>query len=62
MKYDPNKSAIDNLTATCPVCGAEGLNRVWDCGSIVVSGKFEQGGDCEGSEYDDFKGGDQNRP
>ena len=48
-KYDPNKTALENFGATCPACDSEGTNRIWVCGSFILSGEFVQGEECRKS-------------
>lgn len=44
------KLAIDMLTDPCPYCKARGFNRIWDCGTIMISGTIEQSEQCKQNE------------
>jgi hypothetical protein len=39
--------AINRLNDPCPKCGAEGFNRIYQCGSLEVNGGFVQAAGCE---------------
>ena len=44
------KKAIDLLDAPCPHCNTPGFNRIWNCGSIMISGEVVQSEDCKDYE------------
>lgn len=46
------KPAIERMTDPCPSCGAAGNNRIWECGSMEVSGEFVQGKACREAQDD----------
>ena len=40
-------SEASELEEPCPLCSAGGFNRIWDCGSLMVSGEVVQGKECK---------------